>query len=164
MQDPLQIQPPRATHPNWKCENFLNHVLSVSMEAWDCGEWISVDEQTIGFQGRHPDKLRITYKNEGDGFQCDAISDMGYTYSFYFRNQPPPPINTSKQDTHPCIHVCVGFLIVSNRNDTRLGWITFTCWQKFVTSVLVIPKKFTFMGWLERAAKDYQATSSKKKC
>jgi hypothetical protein len=90
VQNPLSIQPPRGTHPNWKVEEFLHEVLVVSMDAWNCGEWISVDEQTIGFQGRHPDKLRITYKQEGDGFQCDAISDDGYTYSFYFRNQPPP--------------------------------------------------------------------------
>jgi hypothetical protein len=49
-----------------------------------------MDEQMIGFQGRHVDKLRISYKNEGDGFQCDALCDEGYTYSFYFRNDPAP--------------------------------------------------------------------------
>ena len=31
------------------------------------------DEQTLGFQGQHADKLRITHKGEGDGFQCDAL-------------------------------------------------------------------------------------------
>lgn len=35
-------------------------------------------------------QLRITYKAEGDGFQCDAICESGYTYTFYFRNQPAP--------------------------------------------------------------------------
>ena len=33
------------------------------------GRDISGDEPTIGFQGRHADMLRITYKAEGDGFQ-----------------------------------------------------------------------------------------------
>ena len=43
----------------------------VSMSAWRLGRDISGDEQMIGVQGRHADKLCITYKVEGDGFQCD---------------------------------------------------------------------------------------------
>ena len=66
------------------------HILAVSIAAWNCGMAISVDEQTIGFQGRHGDKLRITYKKEGDGFQCDALCNDEYNFSFYFRNHPPP--------------------------------------------------------------------------
>ena len=53
--------------------------------------WISIDKQTIGFKGRHKDILCISYKREGDGFQCDAICDDGFTYQFYFRNEQPPP-------------------------------------------------------------------------
>jgi hypothetical protein len=68
----------------------LRHVQKVSMEAWKLGRDIAGDEQTIGFQGNHRDKRRITYKNEGDGFQCDAICEKGYTWTFYFRNQPAP--------------------------------------------------------------------------
>ena len=60
------------------------------MEAWICGVDISIDEQTIKFQGRHVDKLQITYKREGDGFQCDALCDNGYTYAFQFRNEAAP--------------------------------------------------------------------------
>ena len=30
------------------------------------------------------------YKAEGDGFQCDAICDSGFTWTFYFRNQKAP--------------------------------------------------------------------------
>lgn len=63
---------------------------SISKKAWRLGKIISVDEQTMGFQGRHPSKLRITYKNEGDGFQCNTLCDNGYTFSFYFRHEPPP--------------------------------------------------------------------------
>ena len=36
----------------------------------------------------HTDKKRITYKNEGDGFQADALCNDGYCYQFYFRNEP----------------------------------------------------------------------------
>ena len=53
-------------------------------------ETISIDEMTIGFQGMHRDKKRITYKTEGDGFQCDALCDNGFTYQVYFRNHPAP--------------------------------------------------------------------------
>ena len=63
---------------------------NVSMAAWKCGRIISVDEQTIEFQGRHGAKLRITYKCEGDSFQCDALCDDNYTFTFYFRHDPPP--------------------------------------------------------------------------
>lgn len=63
---------------------------TVCPEAWLLSEWISINEQTIGFKGKHGDKLRMSYKREGDGFQCDAICDDGFTYSFYFRNEPPP--------------------------------------------------------------------------
>ena len=44
----------------------------------------------MGCKGRHPDILRIIYKKEGDGFQCDALGSDGYTYTFFFRNQPAP--------------------------------------------------------------------------
>ena len=66
------------------------------MKAWRLGQNISGDEQTIGFQGRHADKLRITYKAEGDGFQCDALADSGFTWILYFCNQPAPEKWTKK--------------------------------------------------------------------
>ncbi|KAL7577120.1 hypothetical protein ACA910_019722 [Epithemia clementina (nom. ined.)] len=46
--------------------------------------------KTIGFQGKHADKLQIAYKAEGDGFQCNALCDSGFTWTFYFCNQPAP--------------------------------------------------------------------------
>ena len=62
----------------------------VSRSAWRLGRDILGDEQMIGFQGQHADKLSITYKVEGDGFQCDALADAGFTWTFYFCNQPVP--------------------------------------------------------------------------
>lgn len=50
----------------------------------------SVDEMTMGFKGHHADKKRITYKAEGDGFQCDALCQEGFTYQVYMRNDPAP--------------------------------------------------------------------------
>ena len=56
------------------------------------GRDTSTDEQTVGFQGHHADKKRNNEKNEVDGFQCDSLNiPGGYTWVFYFRNQPAPP-------------------------------------------------------------------------
>jgi hypothetical protein len=62
----------------------------VSIEAWDCGQHLSRDKQTLGFKGNHCDKQRVSYKHEGDGFLTDAICDSGYTYAFNFQNVPAP--------------------------------------------------------------------------
>ena len=50
------------------------------------GRNLSRDEQTIGFQLKHKDKLKISFKKEGDGFMMDALCSDGYTYSFLMPN------------------------------------------------------------------------------
>jgi hypothetical protein len=62
----------------------------VNKTAWKLGKHIRVDKQTIGFQGNQKEKLWITCKAEGDGFQCDSLCQQDYTYTFYYQNQPPP--------------------------------------------------------------------------
>ena len=86
--DPILPVPSRNTHPNHKISPLLKHMIKVSKEAVCLGRDLSCDEQTIGFQGNHRDKQRITYKKEGDGFLADCICSDGYTYSFFFRHQP----------------------------------------------------------------------------
>ena len=83
LQDPMKPAPTRKEHPTYKVDSFLKHLQQVSMKAWRLGQNIPGDEQTIGFQGRHADKLRITYKAEGDGFQCNALADSGFTWTFF---------------------------------------------------------------------------------
>ena len=91
VQDPIQInRKTKREDPLWKVRDLLNHIQQVSTEAWVCGRDVSADEQTLSFQGKHEDKLRVTFKAAGDGFMCDAICNDGYTYCFYFRNMPPP--------------------------------------------------------------------------
>ena len=96
VQDPSKIPPNRKECPMYKVDSILKHTQVMSMRTWRLGRDISGDEQTIGFQGKHEDKLRIMYKAEGDGFQCDAICDSGFTWTFYFRNQKAPREWTSK--------------------------------------------------------------------
>ena len=35
-------------------------------------------------------KLHISYKREGNGFQCDAACESGYTFAFWFRHREAP--------------------------------------------------------------------------
>ena len=78
----------RKTHPNFRGDEYFWHLQKIFRHAWVSGKHLSGDEQTMGFQGSHADKLRITYKKEGDGFQYDYIADDGYTFTLFFRNQP----------------------------------------------------------------------------
>ena len=79
--DPLIPTPPTSTHPNWKIDPVLKHMMKVSKDAIKLGKSISIDEQDIGFQGQHKDKQRISYKRVGDGFLVDALCADGYTFS-----------------------------------------------------------------------------------
>ena len=88
--NPIIPTPPTSTHPNWKIDPLLKQLLRVSKECIFIGKKIAIDEQDIGFQGRHKDKQRVTFKKVGDGFLLDALCSDGYTYNFYFRNQPAP--------------------------------------------------------------------------
>ena len=80
-------------NPLWKVERLLAHLNKRCRDMWIPGKWVAIDEQTLGFQGASGMKLRISYKREGDGFQCDAVCDAGYTFSFWFRHGPPPELD-----------------------------------------------------------------------
>ena len=48
-----------------------------------------MDEQTTKMQGKSEYKTRCgKFKRLGDGIQGDCITDDGYTWDFYFRNEP----------------------------------------------------------------------------
>ena len=51
------------------------------------GSDISVEYQTIGLRFRNMDKMRISYKMEGGGFQVDSLCGRGYTYAFLLKNE-----------------------------------------------------------------------------
>ena len=82
----------RKKDPLWKLNAILDELRKNSQKCWIPGKWISIDEQTIGFKGAHGLALRITYKREGDGYQCDAVCEDGYTFSFYFRHGDAPKL------------------------------------------------------------------------
>ena len=105
IQDPTKKVPCHKEHPTFKVALFLCHVQEVSILAWHLVHDISGDEQTIGFQGKHTDKLHITYKAEGDGFQCDALCKSGFTWTFYFHNQLAP--TKYLQQGYAPLHSCI---------------------------------------------------------
>ena len=77
-------------YPNWKLHPILKYILSVFYFVWFLGCDLYVDDKNIGLQGRHVDKMRISYNNERDRFQVDYFCNRGYSYFFIFRNECPP--------------------------------------------------------------------------
>jgi len=73
-------------NPLWKVQCLINELNKQAKDMWVPGIFVAIKEQTIGFQGQSGMKLRISYKREGDGFQCDAVCNSGYTFLFYFRH------------------------------------------------------------------------------
>jgi hypothetical protein len=90
-------------NPLWKLDPILDHLRKNAQRCWTTGKFVAIDEQTIGFKGKHSLALRITYKREGDGYQCDAVCDDGYTFSFYFRHgdAPAAPDSVKHLDLSP---------------------------------------------------------------
>eukprot|EP00956_Cyclotella_meneghiniana_P025071 scaffold51490_cov40-Cyclotella_meneghiniana.AAC.2 len=88
-QDPLKIPPPKESCPNVKVDEFFRWMRFIFKEAWVLAQECSVDEQTCRMQGKSEYKTRCgKFKRIGDGIQADCIADDGYTYDFYFRNEP----------------------------------------------------------------------------
>jgi hypothetical protein len=89
------------------------------MEAFDLRKFISIDEQMIGFKG----KLQISYKKEGDGFQCDTICCDGYTYSFLCETCLHQKV-TSIRGYHHFMLDAYSCLTNSRTNTMYVEWIT----------------------------------------
>jgi hypothetical protein len=89
-QDPALPVPDRKKDPLHKVRPMVNWINFCGQRARALGRDFAIDEQSIGFQGKHIDKLRVTYKAEGDGFQADALCQDAFTYALYYRNDPAP--------------------------------------------------------------------------
>ena len=86
----IKPSPSQSLRPNWKIDPFLAWIKYIPKKTQKLGKIVSVDEQTCIFQGQPASKLCITYKKEGYFFQCDVLFDDGYTFTLYFRHEPPP--------------------------------------------------------------------------
>ena len=90
LQDPSIKVPERSLFPNWKVRPILKWLNYICPLIWFLGIAFSIEEMKIIFQGKHVNKRRITYKNERDGFQSDALFQDGFTYQIFMRNNPAP--------------------------------------------------------------------------
>ena len=79
---PLLPTPLSTSHPNYKLDPLLKHMMRVAKDGIHISQSISVDEMDISFQVRHKDKQRVTYKKGGYGFLVDDMCTEGYTYSW----------------------------------------------------------------------------------
>ena len=65
----------KEKNPLWKVQSLLTELNHQAKKMWLTGKWVSIDEQTLGFKGKSAIKICISYKREGNGFQCDAVYD-----------------------------------------------------------------------------------------
>ena len=89
VQDPTTDTPPRAECPNYKCHSLLAWARHIWPQGWVVSRVFAADEQTCPMRGKSIYKTRCgKCKRIGDGLQCDCLADDGYTFDFYFRNEP----------------------------------------------------------------------------
>ena len=144
-QDPRKNVPAGAASPLFKLLPLINWMNRIGQLSWEPAMNLSIDEQTISFQGRHADKLRISYKAEGDGFQADAICDRGFTYAFYFRNEPPPK-KYIKQGLSP-LHARVMWLFNKLEQQYSRVWMdNLYISAKFAKFAMNHPKRVLIAG------------------
>ena len=90
---------------------------------WDPALYLIIDDKIIGFQGRHKDKLRVTFKYAGDGFQADDFCDRGYTLSFIYRSDD---IHDLKHYLCATSERVIWILNVLRYIGTMCTWIVYT--------------------------------------
>ena len=175
VQDPAIETPSRKKFLNWKVRPLLDYLTFPFPLIWIVGIGFAIDEMTIGFQGMHADKRHTTYKNEGYGFQCDALCQDGFFYKFYFRNEPSSEeyIMSGLSPLHPRVvslfdtardehHICgmekfynsaTSRQIFSGRSNGYLyvpiigiGWVEQILWHFFWRT------SFCSTVWLNRTA------------
>ena len=82
---------------------------------------------------------------EGDGFQCNALCSDGYTFAFYFRNEPPPA-EYIKKGLSP-LHAQVMWLFDQLKNDHhRCGVDNLYTSAKFFKGAYNHPRKVLLHG------------------
>ncbi len=130
------IKQETAKNPLFKVQHLLDELNENAVKMWIPGKWLAIDEQTLGFQGRSGLKLRISYKSEGNGFQCDAVCDDGYTFLFYFRHGDAPPslISSRKKSlTYPQQRrELFGLPSISQTSGPKFTWIIYSTLESYL--------------------------------
>ena len=91
-QDPMMTPPPKKQCPNFKVDELFRWLRFIWKETWVLAKEFSNDEQSCKMQGKSEYKVQCgKFKRLGDGLQCDCLANDGYTWDFYFRNEPSDP-------------------------------------------------------------------------
>ena len=143
-QDPMKPVPKQEDAP--KVQPLLSHMMQVSKEAFHIGRDLSCDEQTIGFQGNHKDKQRITYKKEGDGFLADCICTQGYTYAFHFRHQKASDKIMKTAHCSPLHARVLGLISQLPHKNYTLGMDNLYMSAKFCRLAMAMDQKVMLQG------------------
>ncbi len=129
-QNPLTISPPQTECPNYKVNEFFNWLHHIWKCAWDLGPTLSTNKQ-----GKSQYKTQCgKFKRIVDGIQADAIADDGYTWDFYFCNEPVPS-KWLKKGLSP-IHL--RWLQMFENSSTRITLWTWTICSTLLYSLLTI--------------------------
>ena len=109
-----------------------------------------------------PTFCALIIKKEGDGFQCDALGSDGYTYTFFFHNQPAPQTYLDN-DLYP-LHARVMALLdqVMSKNHT-IGMENIYISAKFVSFGWQHLDRFMFHGFAREKGKGVPSCILKKK-
>jgi hypothetical protein len=91
-QDPLMAPPPKSLCPNFKVNELFCWLGHIWKAVWVLGKDFSNDKQSCKMQGKSKYKVQCgKFKRLGDGLQMDCLADNGYTWDFYFLNEPSDP-------------------------------------------------------------------------
>jgi hypothetical protein len=84
------MTPPLKTQcPNFKVNELFQWLRYIWKEAWELAKDFSIDKQSCKMQGKSEYKTRCgKFTRLGDGIQDNCIADNGYTWDFYFQNEP----------------------------------------------------------------------------
>ncbi len=86
----LLITPHQRTQcPNIKINELFRWLHYIWKEAWELAKDYLIDKQSCKMQGKPEYKTRYgNFKRLGDGIQGDCMAINGYTWDFYFQNEP----------------------------------------------------------------------------
>jgi Transposase IS4 len=101
--------------------------------------------------------LRITCKAKGDGFQCDALCEEGYTYTFYHHNHPAPK-KYLNQDSSP-LHARAMYMFDSlKENYHRCGMDNLYISAKFIAASFKHERKVLVAGVCRKGGRGFPET------
>jgi len=103
----------------FKVREFSELLQNISRRLWDIGIWFSIDEWDVGFQGKDGDKMKIAFKDEGDGYLADVLAQAAYALGWIFRHAD----KTTDQEDFSALHNRCFKLFEHLPHHYHQGWV-----------------------------------------